>query len=150
MRLTHLLLARDGRVVTPLLRPIGGRLAGLVGASLSRQWSRVATGLALVVLAVAFAGLDRDLQRDLPGAGTRRRRTHERGRRDRDRHSGRGSAGQIDAIAQLPGVQAVEPMQHRFAYVGTDLQDLYGVDPATLTRATRLVDAYFLGGSAKT
>ena len=26
-------------------------------------------------------------------------------------------------------------MQHRFAYVGNDLQDLYGIDPATIGRA---------------
>ena len=28
-----------------------------------------------------------------------------------------------------PGVRSVEPLQHRFAYVGADLQDLYGVRP---------------------
>ena len=31
-----------------------------------------------------------------------------------------------------PGVRSVEPLQHRFAYVGADLQDLYGVRPATI------------------
>jgi putative ABC transport system permease protein len=136
-------------MVTPLICPIGGRLAGLVGASLGRQWSRVATGLALVVLAVAFAGstaifnstyraqarVDAELTNgaDVTVTGT----------------AGANLAGHVDAIAQLPGVQAVEPMQHRFAYVGTDLQDLYGVDPTTLTRAARLVDAYFVGATAK-
>ena len=30
----------------------------------------------------------------------------------------------------LPGVTAAEPMQHRYAYVGADLQDLFGIDPA--------------------
>ncbi|WP_436762242.1 ATP-binding cassette domain-containing protein [Streptosporangium sp. V21-05] len=44
----------------------------------------------------------------------------------------------------------VEPLQHRFAYVGSDLQDLYGIRPATLPRTTRLQDAYFVGGSART
>ena len=29
----------------------------------------------------------------------------------------------------MPGVRGVEPIQHRFAYVGADLQDLYGVGP---------------------
>ena len=37
----------------------------------------------------------------------------------------------LQPIVTLPGVVAVEPMQHRFAYVGTDLQDLYGIDPAS-------------------
>jgi putative ABC transport system permease protein len=42
----------------------------------------------------------------------------------------------------------VEPLQHRFAYVGADLQDLYGVRPSTVVAATRLQDAYFSGGTA--
>jgi putative ABC transport system permease protein len=40
-------------------------------------------------------------------------------------------------------------MQHRFAYVGADLQDLYGVRPQTIVSAGRLQDAWFQGGSAK-
>ena len=48
----------------------------------------------------------------------------------------------------MPGVRAVEPLQHRFAYIGTDLQDLYGVDPSTITGVTALQDTYFQGGTA--
>jgi putative ABC transport system permease protein len=40
-------------------------------------------------------------------------------------------------------------MQHRFAYVGADLQDLYGVRPATIARGGELQDAWFQGGSAR-
>jgi hypothetical protein len=39
-------------------------------------------------------------------------------------------------------------MLHRFAYVGADLQDLFGVQPGSIGPATRLQDAYFQGGSA--
>jgi putative ABC transport system permease protein len=39
-------------------------------------------------------------------------------------------------------------MQHRFAYVGADLQDLYGIDPKRIERATSLSDAYFSGDTA--
>jgi putative ABC transport system permease protein len=56
-----------------------------------------------------------------------------------------------DAMAQLaavPGVTAVEAIQHRFAYIGSDLQDIYGVNPATITRATALQDSYFPGAKA--
>jgi hypothetical protein len=38
--------------------------------------------------------------------------------------------------------------QHRFAQVGTDLQDLSGVRPRTVVQATGLQDTYFEGGSA--
>jgi putative ABC transport system permease protein len=46
-------------------------------------------------------------------------------------------------------VQGVEPLQHRFAYVGADLQDLYGVRPTTIGAAGKLQNAWFQGGSAK-
>ena len=51
-------------------------------------------------------------------------------------------------IAATPGVRHVEPIQHRFAYVGADLQDIYGIDATTIVDAGRLQDAYFQGGSA--
>ena len=43
----------------------------------------------------------------------------------------------------------MEPLQHRFAYIGTDLQDLYGVRPGSITGVTALQDAYFSGGTAR-
>jgi putative ABC transport system permease protein len=51
-------------------------------------------------------------------------------------------------LASVPGVKAVEPVQHRYAYVGADLQDMYGVQPASIRSVTALQDAYFIGGSA--
>jgi putative ABC transport system permease protein len=57
--------------------------------------------------------------------------------------------GAAAALARVPGVAAVEPVQHRFAYVGADLQDLYGVRPSTIVNATSLQDAYFAGGTAR-
>jgi putative ABC transport system permease protein len=40
-------------------------------------------------------------------------------------------------------------MQHRYAYVGTDLQDLYGIDPTRIGTATPMSDAYFANGAAR-
>ena len=51
-------------------------------------------------------------------------------------------------IARLPGVAGTTAVDHSYAYVGPDLQDTFGIDPATLTRGTVLRDSYFLGGSA--
>jgi putative ABC transport system permease protein len=45
-------------------------------------------------------------------------------------------------------VKRAEPLQHAFAYVGADLQDIYGVRPQTVVGATKLQDAYFSGGTA--
>jgi putative ABC transport system permease protein len=50
-------------------------------------------------------------------------------------------------LASIPGVRAVEPLQHRFAYIGADLQDLYGVNPTSITNVTALRDNYFQGGT---
>src|SRR5439155_10385392 len=57
-------------------------------------------------------------------------------------------ASALARVRRLPGVAAVEPMQHRFAYVGNDLQDLYGIDPRTIGRATPMSNAFFGGGHA--
>jgi putative ABC transport system permease protein len=62
-----------------------------------------------------------------------------------------GTVVHPDAAAQLAhvsGVRAVEPIQHRFAYIGADLQDLYGVRPTQIRNATALQDAYFQGNTA--
>jgi putative ABC transport system permease protein len=52
-------------------------------------------------------------------------------------------------IAAVPGVKSVEPLVHRFAYVGADLQDLYGVRPSTIGAAGKLQNGWFAGGSAQ-
>ena len=44
--------------------------------------------------------------------------------------------------------RALEPLQHRYAYIGNDLQDLYGVNATTVVHGARLQDAWFAGGSA--
>jgi putative ABC transport system permease protein len=51
-------------------------------------------------------------------------------------------------IAHIPGVAGISAVDHSYAYVGPDLQDTFGVDPSTLTRATSLRNSYFLGGSS--
>ncbi len=55
-------------------------------------------------------------------------------------------ASRIDAV---PGVKATTALDHSYAYVGPDLQDTYGIDPSSFTRATTLRDSYFVGGSAR-
>ena len=51
-------------------------------------------------------------------------------------------------IARVPGVKATSALDHSYAYIGPDLQDTYGIDPASFTKATTLRDSYFIGGSA--
>jgi putative ABC transport system permease protein len=51
-------------------------------------------------------------------------------------------------IEAVPGVGTASPVDHSYAYVGPDLQDTFGVEPATIGRATTLRDSYFLGAGA--
>jgi len=51
-------------------------------------------------------------------------------------------------VAGVPGVAAATPVDHSYAYVGPDLQDTFGIDASTLTRATTLRDSYFVGVTA--
>lgn len=53
----------------------------------------------------------------------------------------------LQRIAHLRGTAGVSAIDHSYAYVGPDLQDTFGIDPNTLTRATALRDSYFLGGA---
>lgn len=148
-RLADLLLGPGRRLLGGLLRPAAGNLSQTSATMMSRQRRIIARSAALVGLALSFAistatfnatyrqqaevdaqltnGADVTVQTS-PGAQT--------------------SPSYAATLARVPGVVAVQPMQHRFAYVGSDLQDIYGINPATITRATSLQDPYFQGASA--
>jgi putative ABC transport system permease protein len=51
-------------------------------------------------------------------------------------------------VAQLAGVAGTTALDHSYAYVGPDLQDILGINAQTFTRGTSVRDSYFLGGSA--
>ena len=51
-------------------------------------------------------------------------------------------------VAQLPTVAGATALDHSYAYVGPDLQDIFGIDARTLTSGTSVRDSYFIGGSA--
>ncbi len=149
-RFADTLLHHGRRLVTAALRPLSGTLASTVAASMARQRRLLARALVLVALTTSFA------------ASTAVFNSTYRQQAEVDALLTNGadvtvteSPGIVvgpDAaprLAQVPGVQSVEPIQHRFAYVGADLQDLYGVQTDTIVDATRLQDAYFVGGTAK-
>jgi putative ABC transport system permease protein len=63
-----------------------------------------------------------------------------------------GAAVPPSAAADLfraPGARAVEPLVHRFAYVGPDLQDVYGIDPARIGRVAPLQDSFTAGSTVQ-
>jgi putative ABC transport system permease protein len=120
----------------------------LVSSALSWQRKRLALAVALVALATAF----------LVSTAVFNATYEAQARVDAELANGADitvtgatttpAGPYIDAIRRLAGVTDVQPMQHRYAYVGTDLQDLYGIDPAKIGGATDLSNAYFQGGNA--
>lgn len=136
-------------VIARSLRPVAGSLADVVAATFGRQSPRLTAGVGLAALAFAFAAstaifnatyeaqarVDAELTNgaDVTVTGT----------------SATPASQVLDRLSKLPGVVAAQPMQHRYAYVGTDLQDLYGIDPGRLGSATAMSNAYFANGDAK-
>lgn len=142
-------LARGHHVLAALLRPVARGLAGVVATSLGRQRALHTRGVVLVALACAFA----------TSTAVFNTTYNAQARVDAELTNGadvliRGTTAappgtKLPELAALPGVAAAQPMQHRFAYVGADLQDLYGIDPARIGEATSMANAYFANGDAQ-
>ncbi|APZ42401.1 ABC transporter permease [Acidihalobacter ferrooxydans] len=148
LRLARLSLSRRNRLLHAALRPLGGALAPAILATLARQSRRLAVGVALLALAVAFAVSTAVFNTTYNGQA-RVDAQLTNGADVTVFGTGAAPAGaHLGALAALPGVQAAVPMQHRYAYVGADLQDMYGIQANRLLRATSLSDAYFPGSTA--
>ena len=151
-RLTHLLVGRGRPVVSTLLHPLSGGLSDTIAASMTRERRRIAHGAALVALTIGFAAstaVFNDTYRQQAEVDA----VLTNGANVTVTNSPGVTVGpdspEAQQIAATSGVQHVESIQHRFAYVGADLQDLYGVNPATIVDAGRLQNGYFEGGTAK-
>lgn len=148
-RLVDLLLRRGQPLLRGVLRPLAGNVTDPLVAAMGRQRGIVIRASVLLALALSFAisastfnttyaaqsEVDAQLTNGADVAVTQSPSTL----------IGRSGAGKI---AATPGVRSVAPMQHRYAYVGNDLQDIYGVNAKTFAGATKLQDAYFAGGTA--
>ncbi len=149
-RLVDLVLVRGRTPLAWLLRPLAGELSPTVTATMGRQRRLLARAVTLVALTAAFAGstavfnstykqqaeVDARLSNGADVTVTQSPGTDV------------GPAGAA-SLKKVSGVKSVEPLQHRFAYVGADLQDLYGVRTGTIGAAGKLQDGWFAGGSAK-
>lgn len=142
-------LVRGRASLTSLLQPIAGSLSGVVAAAMGRQHSRITQGVALVALSFAFA----------TSTAIFNTTYHAQAQVDAELTNGADVAvtgsmlapasAMLKELAALPGVTAAQPMQHRLAYVGNDLQDLFGIDAKHIGDVTRISDAYFQNGNAK-
>ncbi len=148
-RLTRFCLRRGRVALGPALRSVSGGLATLVAVALARQPGRIAAGVALTALALAFA-ISTAIFNTTYQAQTRVDAELTNGADVTVTGTSSAPAGvALARLATVPGVVAAVPMQHRFAYVGTDLQDLYGIDPGTVEQAATMSNAYFGNADAR-
>lgn len=149
-RLSDLLLRRGRRLISHGLRPLASTLAPTVAAALGRQRRLLSRALVLVALTASFAASTATFNATYrQQAEVDARLTNGADVTVTESPGADVSPALARDLAAVRGVQSVEPIQHRFAYVGADLQDLYGVRTATIVDATSLQDAYFAGGTAR-
>ncbi|MFJ8996241.1 FtsX-like permease family protein [Streptomyces sp. NPDC102279] len=148
-RLATLVLAHGRALLACLARPLTGTLAGTMAASMSRQRRPLARAIVLLALAVSFAASTATFNATYKQQAAVDAQLTNGADVTLTQPPGVSVGPGAGAALKVAGVRHVEPLQHRFAYVGADLQDLYGVQPSTITSATSLQDAYFAGGTAK-
>jgi len=149
-RLCRLYFEHGHSLLSLSLKPISGRLSTLVAASISRERGFIIRGIVLTALAVAFAvstslfnttyntqaRVDAQLTNGADVAATALTPVTK-------------TDSRLNQLRSLNGVAGVQLMQHRFAYVGNDLQDIYGIDPSHIQDATNISNAYFASGDEK-
>jgi putative ABC transport system permease protein len=141
-------LARGRSFLTWIVRPIAGGLAPIVAASASRQARLVTRGVVLVTLAFSFAvstavfNTTYNTQSAVDAALTNGSDVTVTGT------TAYPAGPLLDGISKVAGVRAARAMMHRFAYVGSDLQDIYGIDPVAIADATDLSNAFFASNDA--
>jgi len=147
-RLSRLVLEHGRRPLAFVFRPFARGLSGVVSSSMSRQEGIVTRGLVIMALTASFA----------VSVAVFNTTYGNQARVDAELTNGADVAvttagsplpsGLTAKVRRVPGVVSAEPMQHRFGYVGNDLQDLYGIDPRTVGNASPMSDAFFQGGDA--
>lgn len=147
-RLADLLLGAGRPLLRRALQPLTDALAGPVAAGMSRQRRPLTRAIVLLALAICFAVSTATFNATYAQQAEVDAQLSNGADVTVTPAPGAAAAPALTELAAVPGVTAVEPVQHRFAYIGTDLQDLYGVRPGTITTATALQDTYFSGGTA--
>jgi putative ABC transport system permease protein len=148
-RIADQILVRGRTPLARLFRPLAGELSPTVTATMVRQRRLLARAVTLVALTAAFAGstaVFNSTYQQQAQVDARLSNGADVSVVESPGVSAPPSAGA--KLAKVAGVKSVEAMQHRFAYVGADLQDLYGVNPATIGKAGKLQNGWFQGGTA--
>ena len=150
-RLSSTTLGRGRSLIRRAARPVAKGMSGVVASSMSRQRRSIARATTLMALTASFALTVAVFNATYAAQATV----------DAQLTNGADVSATTTSLAGLPagietqtatlaGVASATTMQHRFAYVGNDLQDLYGIDPATIGATTPMSSAFFGNGDAAT
>ena len=149
-RLSNAALGRGRAAVARAARPLAGGLSGVVAASMSRQRRLLSRGLLIMALTASFAVSTAIFNQTYAAQSRVDAQLTNGSDVTAVTTAATGLPPRIfGATRQLPGVLAVQPMMHRFAYVGNDLQDMFGINPRNIGQATSVSDAFFQGGNAQ-
>ncbi|PND57254.1 ABC transporter permease [Mycobacterium sp. ENV421] len=149
-RLADLLMGRGKRLVGAALRPLAGPLAPVITNTIARRRRSLASAMVLLALATAFAGSTAVFNATYrTQAEVDALLTNGADVTVTEPPASSVPAQTASSLSAIPGVRGVERIQHRFAYIGADLQDLFGVNPDTIGSVTALQNNYFQGGTAK-
>jgi putative ABC transport system permease protein len=130
------------RLLRGTFRTFAGGLSGIIAAAISRQRAIIGRGLTIVALAIAFA----------VSTAVFNETYNNQARADAELTNGADVAivvprgldeSVLRAVRATAGIAGTDVMQHRFAYVGQDLQDLYAIDASRIGSATDISDAFF-------
>ncbi len=148
LRLGQLWLRTGQKSLAAGLHTLAGKLSLIVAAAISRQRNRIMAGVVLAMLGFSFA-ISTAIFNTTFNAQSRVDAELTNGSDVTITGQPAAPAGALlDQLARMPGVAVAEPMQHRLAYVGNDLQDIYGIDPHTIRNATNISNAFFVSGNA--
>ncbi len=150
-RIGIVVLRRARPLLSAASRPFSGRLAMSTGAGLSRNRRALVRSIVLLAAAASFAS----------STAVFNSTYQQQAEADAQLTNGADVAATISPgtvvhpsaaadLAKTAGVSRVEPLLHRLAYVGSDLQDLFGIRPRSIASATTLQNTYFQGASAQT
>jgi putative ABC transport system permease protein len=142
-------VSRGAGVIQQTLRRIFGDLGLMAGRSITRRAPQIASAVIIVSLALSFGvslgifintyqvqkavdarfELGSDIK--LTTASTQQQ-----------------TATFVQEITKVPGVTAVTPVENMQAYVGANLETVFGIDPNSYTMVTELTDSFFVDTSA--
>jgi putative ABC transport system permease protein len=149
MRLLSVALDKGRNIFATIFRPVAHNLSHVVSSSFSRQRKLLVRGAILVSLAFSFATSTAVFNTSYNAQGLVDAQLTNGADVTVSGSTAANPANKLHELNNLKGVLNTQPMQHRFAYVGNDLQDIFGIDAQHIGDVTNISNAYFQNKDAK-